>query len=79
MTEPTLKLRNRIYHPVPIDDVQAGDAVVYVDAGRRHTRFATSVTKTNVVVDQPKGFKPKTKRVHRSDIKEVWRWHKRTK
>lgn len=79
MTERTLKLRNRIYHPVPIADVQAGDAVVYVDDGRRHTRFVARATATHLLVEQPKGFKPKTKRVYRIDVKEVWRWHKRTK
>lgn len=78
MTEPTLKLRNRIYHPVQIADVRAGDVVVYVDAGRRYTRFVARVTAINIVVEQPKGFKPKTKRVFRSDVKEVWRWHKST-
>ncbi len=74
MSEPTKKLRNRIYHRVPNGDVQAGDAVVFL-AGGTYTRFVVSVTSTNVVVDQPLGFKPKTKRISRDAIQEVWRWH----
>jgi len=53
-----------------------GDVVMFTDNGS-YTRFVKSVAKKTVSVEQPKGFKPPTKRIPRAYIKEVWRWHKK--
>lgn len=58
------------------NDIQADDVVFFQDGGF-HSRYVVSVSKKSIMVDQPKGFKPKTKRVSRENITEVWRWHKR--
>lgn len=72
----TKKFGNRIYVRVDVNDVQPDDVVFFQDQGL-HTRFCVSVAKKVILVDQPKGFKPKTKRVPRKNIKEVWRWWKK--
>lgn len=72
----TRKFRSRIYVEVPVQEVRPGDVVVFVDIGM-YTRFVESVTRHNVMVEQPKGFKPPTWRVSRKKLKECWRWHKK--
>ncbi len=60
---------------MPLDEVAAGDVVMYTDTGY-YTRFVKRVSPKTVVVEQPKGMRPPTKRIDRKDIKECWRWHK---
>ena len=66
------KMRGRWYHKVDNDFVTAGDIIIYNDDGL-YTRVVKSVSKKTVMVDQPEGLKPKTKRVDREDIRECWR------
>lgn len=72
MEQPTKKFRGRIHQQVPIDEVTAGDIIMFVDV-RSYTRSVKSVAKKTVMVHQPKGLKPRAKRVDRESIKEVWR------
>ena len=72
----TKKFKSRIYIEVPTKEVQPGDIIVFNDNGS-YTRIVKSVAKSTVMVEQPKDFKPRTKRVNRKCIKETWRWHKK--
>lgn len=69
-------MRGRLYHQIPVTDVGAGDVIMYTDTGF-YTRFVKSVSKKTVIVEQPKGMRPPTKRVSREVIKECWRRYKR--
>lgn len=77
MEQPTKKFRNRIYHQTPTAEVMPGDVIMYVDGGT-YTRFVKSVATKSVMIEQPKGLKPKTKRIDRKSIKRCWRWYKKT-
>ena len=77
MVEPeTKKFRGRIHTKVSTSEVQPNDVIMFNDGGF-YCRFVKSVAKKTVTVSQPKGMKPKTKRVNREDIKECWRWRKK--
>lgn len=73
MEQPTRKIRNRIHHQVPTVEVTADDVIMYTSPRGTYWRVVASVTKASVKVTQPKGFKQKTGRVNRGDIKECWR------
>ena len=73
----TKKFKSRIYIEVPTKEVQPGDIVAYNDGGS-YTRIVKSVAKSTVMVEQPKDFKPRTKRVNRKNITRCWRWRKKT-
>ncbi len=77
MEQPTKKFRGRIHNKIPTEDVKPGDIVMY-NAGGGYCRSVASVAMKTVMVDQPKGMKPRTKRINREDIKEVWRWRGKT-
>ena len=66
------KFSGRIYLSVPTKQVRAGDIIEWTNTGR-HTSIVDSVTAANVMVKQPKGFKPKTKRVPRKNVTKCWR------
>lgn len=70
-----IKIKGRIHQSVPINEVKPGDIITYCDTCRR-TRTVVSVSPQTVVVDQPKGLRPLTKRISRKKITECWRWHK---
>jgi hypothetical protein len=69
----TQKFRGRIYYEVPITDIQPGDVVIFIDEGK-YTRAVVSVTKINLLVEQPKSFKQRTWRISRKKVQQVWRW-----
>jgi len=72
----TRKFGRRIHVEVDRNDIQVGD-VVFFDDGGLYCRCVVRVCKKSIQVSQPKGFHPKTKRVLRENVKEVWRWHKK--
>ena len=69
-------MRGRLYRKVAATDVIIGDVVIYEDGGT-YTRIVKSVSKKTIMIEQPTGLTPKTKRVGRQNIKECWRWHKK--
>ncbi len=73
----TKKFRGRVYVRVPAQDVESGDVIMFTTSRGSYCRFVSRVTKANVMVEQPKGMRPRTKRVDRESITECWR--RRTK
>lgn len=70
------KFRGRIYHEIPVDDVDSEDIIYYIDNGFR-CRSVDRVTKKCVFVRCFKGSKNKHERVGRECITNAWRWHRK--
>lgn len=76
MSEPEVrKFGARIFVKISPDAIQEDDIVFY-KTHIVHCRTVVGITKASVIVDQPKGYKPGTKRIKRADVQSAWRWHR---